>query len=209
MNIFNCSVPEFYSLRNIPKFTDILQLVGTKVTEITEEFIENVMKVSHLKMMNLQNNQIQRIHHKIQNLTNVDKISLSGNPIHCDCDMTWMIPWLHRVPDDNETNIVDDFKDVKCGNGRFDGLPIYVLSDVNLGCYPKVYVYQLKPWQKGLIGAGVIVILLIMIFGAIAMNRSHEVKFFMFYSLKWDTVPKDDKNEKLQGVEYDAFFCYW
>ena len=39
-------------------------------------------------------------------------------------------------------------------------------------------------------------------------RKSREVKFFMFYYLKLDTVPKDEENENLERIEYDAFFCY-
>ena len=40
----------------------------------------------------------------------------------------------------------------------------------------------------------------------LAARNPREAKFYMYYYLKVDTVPKDDKNEKLENMQYDAFF---
>ena len=37
---------------------------------------------------------------------------------------------------------------------------------------------------------------------------SRRGRFLIYYYLKVDTIPPDDKNEDLEDKEYDAFFCY-
>ncbi len=56
-------------------------------------------------------------------------------------------------------------------------------------------------------GIGLIVIIFSIIL--VAMWRSREVKFFLFHYLNWNTKPKDDRKEILDGILYDAYFCYW
>ena len=39
-------------------------------------------------------------------------------------------------------------------------------------------------------------------------KNPREIKFLMYCYLKVDTVPKDDRDENVDNMEYDAFFCY-
>ena len=97
-----------------------------------------------------------------------------------------------------------DYEDVKCNSGKMIGLPIYVLTEVIMGCYPA----KLTLGQKLGIGIGAALGFVMLILVFLVARHPREVKFYMYYYLKVDTVPKDDKNENLENMQYDAFFCY-
>ena len=139
------------------------------------------------------------------NLTHLKKIYLGGNPFHCDCSMTWTIEWLNKFTDLMGDHIISDYKNVKCHDGLVAGKPIYTLNRVDMKCFPSMWT----TWQKVVVGVGsVVAIVVITLLIVVKMKGSREVKFLMYYYLKLDTVPKDDKNENVDNMEYDAFLCY-
>ena len=85
------------------------------------------------------------------------------------------------------------------------GYPIYILNEVRLGCFPS----QWTVWQKvGVGSASIIAITIIFALLILVVKRSREFKFMVYYYLRLDTIPKDDPQENLNNIEYDAFFCY-
>ena len=101
-------------------------------------------------------------------------------------------------------HIIADYKDVKCHDGPVAGRPIYTLNPVDMNCFPSTYMWT--TWQKVGVGVGSAVsILIIALLIVVKVKGSREVKFLMYYYLKLDTLPKDDKNENVDNMEYDAF----
>ena len=136
-------------------------------------------------------------------LTNLEKIWLSGNPLRCDCQMTWMIGWLSKSKD-----IIDDYQDIKCYSGMLEGLPIYVLNEVLMGCYPHILTKQQKIAIGIAAGISSLVIIALVI---LVIRKSRDIKFFFYYYCIWCRsigLPNDDKNEHLDSLLYDAFLCY-
>ncbi len=174
-------------------------MTQTKISKISEAFIEDVQFHKSLKVLDMKNNKIKKIPKAILNLKGIDELYLSGNPFDCDCDMTWMITWLN-----NASNVVKDHQQITCGYGRFRDIPIHVLTDVAVGCYPHTWTTA----QKVGIPCAIIIMIIIFVLIVFCLQRSREVKFFLYYYLRLDTVPQDDKNEKLDDIEYDAFLCY-
>ncbi len=114
-NIFNCSHLSLESLPNVPKLTNILIMTNNKVSKIPQS-------IQKLKVL---------------------EIYLSGNPLVCDCEMTWMISWLNTLNNKTNKNLIRDYRDVKCSNSKFRGIPIIFISDVLLGCGPLVKKLEL------------------------------------------------------------------
>ena len=166
---------------------------------ICKSFIANLQK-SRCKWLDLSHNKLTELPKYMQSLTNLNRIWLSGNHFHCGCSITWMIKWLNNFTTSTGDHVIVDYENVTCHSGKMKGKPIYLSSAVEMGCYP-------SGWKIG-VGVGSGVSLLIIISIIIMTRKSREVKFFMFYYLKLDTVPKDNKNENLEMIEYDAFFCY-
>ena len=84
------------------------------------------------------------------------------------------------------------------------GKLLYLLDQVEMGCFPSKWTI----WQKVGVGMGAVIAVAAVTISIIATKRSREVKFLMYYYLRLDTVPKDDKNENVNNMKYDAYFCY-
>ena len=229
VNIYNCSSQAIETLpETIPNLTDWVSLENNKISNLYDSigfidkirslnlrnnqisfipgsFITQIIKSKKIKELNLARNKMISISKAMKNLTHMEKIWLSGNPFHCDCEMTWMIGWLNNFTTYSKEHIIVDYKHLKCHSGKLKGLPIFVLNEVLLGCYP-------SHWTSGQkVGVGVSTAALLVIISVLliwTLKRSREFKFFVYYYLKLDTVPKDDKDENVDNMEYDAFFCY-
>ena len=159
-NVQNCSSLNLENLPlNLPNFTDwfilenndirnlhrfhtylakisFFNLKGNKISCITTLFLRNLSESKSLKWLDLSDNNLKHLPPEVQELTNLEKIWLRGNPIHCDCDMTWMINWINKFIPKTGERLVVDYAQVKCHSGEMHGKPIYQLNKVDLGCYP-------------------------------------------------------------------------
>ena len=75
---------------------------------------------------------------------------------------------------------------------------------MEIGCYPHDWTTE----QKLIVGLSVSIGTIIIVAVVIVGLYSRRGRFLMYYYLKMDTIPRDDKNEDLEDMEYDAFFCY-
>ena len=232
VNVFNCSSENLYTLPwSAPNFTNwvllennniykihefrdylwetqFLHLVGNMLPSINDSFFLNLQLKKSITWLNLARNRLTGMPTKIQELTYLQKIWLSGNPFHCDCSIIWMIGWLNNFTTSVGNHIVVDYQDVICHSGTAVGSPIYKLDKVLLGCYPK----GLTIWQKVIIGigsgtAGLIIIFLLLTI----VKRSRTLQFFILYKLKIKSIlslKKDLEDENVECKEYDAFLSY-
>ena len=173
-----------------------LDLRNNNISSICKSFAKKLHSDSPFTKMNINN---------VQELRLLEEIRLSKNPYHCDCEMTWMMEWLNNFTAPAGKHITVDYKHLKCFIGMMVGKPIYNLDKVEMGCYPP----ELILWQKIVISlsSGVVYIIIVGL-AYLVIKRSRDIKFFLYYYCKWCTcmgVPKDDKNEKLNNMEYDAY----
>ena len=188
----------------VPDMIQFLDLKQSDVEVISGKFLEQVNQSQRFKWLDLRGNNLKTIPKTMGQLRKLEKIWLSDNPIHCNCKMTWMIGWLYNFTTASGEHVIVDYQYVKCSSGKMKGLPIYVLTDVLMGCYPA----KLTLGQKLGISIGACVGFLMLILVFLVARNPREVKFYMYYYLKIDTVPKDDKNENVDNMVHDAFFCY-
>ena len=106
----------------------LLDLSNNKISEVCEEFLEEISKMTNITELNLSQNEFTSIPKALVNLTHLKKIYLGGNPFHCDCSMTWTIEWLNKFTDLMGDHIISDYKNVKCHDGLVAGKPIYTLK---------------------------------------------------------------------------------
>ena len=198
-------------IRNLDSFhtdlgtTSFLNLKRNKIFSITTSFLRNLSKSKSLKWLDLSDNNLKHLPPEVQELTNLEKVWLRGNPIHCDCDMTWMIDWINNFTTGiYRKHVVRDYAQLKCHSGKMRGQPIHKLNQVDMGCYPHDWTTE----QKLVVGLSVSIGTIIIVAMVIVGLYSRRGRFFMYYYLKMDTIPRDDKNEDLENIEYDAFFCY-
>ena len=228
-NVYNCSSSDLDILPlSVPNYTDWAWLENNKIKTLLgnakylnrishlnlrhnilsllpDSFITEIHQSENLKQLNLAHNEFTHLSVSVQKLTNLKKIWLGGNPFHCDCEMIWMIGWLNNFTTITREHVIVDYEDITCQSGMMKGKPIYKLNDVEMGCFPRT----LTLWQKVGIGlGGGIAALTITSLIIWTLKRSRQFKFFVYYYLKLDTVPKDDKDENVDNMEYDAFFCF-
>ena len=67
-----------------------------------------------MKWLDLSHNRLKNSPRDVQHLTNLEKIWLSGNVFHCDCEMTWMIRWLNNFTTPSRQYIIVDYQEMKC-----------------------------------------------------------------------------------------------
>ena len=97
-----------------------------------------------------------------------------------------------------------DYKDVKCHTGMMKGLPIYKLSEIEMGCFPNNWT----TWQKGSVGAGVAMVLLFVVTAVLIVRKRKVFPFLMYYYVNLITIPKDEKDENIDDKEYDAYLSF-
>ena len=181
-----------------------LDLQDSRIESISDDFINTLQRNKTLRWLNLAKNRLSNIPRKIQELTFLQQVSLSGNPFDCHCSMTWMIDWLNNFTTTSGDHVIVDYKEVFCHSGLNVSDPIYKLDEVIMGCFPAKLTFG----QKLGIGIGAALGFLVLILVFLVARNPREIKFYMYYYFKVDTVPKDDKNENVENMQYDAFFCY-
>ncbi len=233
--MFHCSGPQHPNISdiidNIPKMTNWVLLDYSNITEFCglHDFLNgsityislqsaNIdlicddtlnMVLSHVKSLNLRNNLLTRVSSKFMKLSSrtspLTELWLGGNPIHCDCSMTWMIDFLANSSLPSGNDLVKDYMDVICADPVYNGTPVYQLKPVKMGCYPRNQpIWVVKPEVAGSIGGGVIfvVVLLLIIYHKWTLVR------WMVYKHTGKLIGATEKAEDLDGIEYDAFLSY-
>ena len=198
-------IDDYYSYFDRIRYLDI---GNNQIVSINASFLSRLTNSKTLVLFNLAENQLRRIPETFQELTKLEKLLLSGNPIHCDCSMAWMIDWLNNFTTPLRQHIIVDYQDIKCHSGKMIGFPIFGLKEVQLGCYPDIWTRQ----QKIILGSGSgTAFLIIVSLAVLLVKRSRDVKFFLYYYCKWCTcfgVPRDDNKENINDMEYDAYLSY-
>ena len=183
---------------------EFLDVSSNKIRYMSNGFIKNVNNSKTLKRLDLRHNSLTRIPREMMQWKSLESIWLSGNPIYCDCSMIRMIEILNNFTTSSKSHVIVDYKEVKCRSKLMKNIPVYVLNPVAMGCYPP----KLALPQKVGIGVGSVLAALIVVVVYLVARNPREAKFFIYYYLKLDTVPKDDKDENVDNMDYDAFFCY-
>ncbi len=186
-----------------------INLSSGKIEVICDETLNEILYNSEVRVLNLINNRLKKIPEKLretailENSTKLDKLLLAGNPVQCDCDMLWLISWFNNTRVSGK-RLVQDYQDVICTGGEFDGTPVYKLDKVKMGCYPK----KVAAWiivVSSVIGC----LFLISVIIAIMIHRKwNAVRWIIFKN--FDKLLGDpDRNEDHENIEFDAFLSYW
>ncbi len=99
-----------------------------------------ILQNANVQVLNLARNNLKVIpklfNRTILSKSNLKTIWLGGNPVICNCDMVWLISWLNNTRISGR-RLVQDYQHVICRGGKWDGIPVYKLDKVNMGCYPE------------------------------------------------------------------------
>ena len=195
-----CDSSEFW--KNI----SVLSFSGSRMNQLCDAFVNTLVSSRKIKLLDIKNSQLSHISKTFEDFKFIQEIWLSGNPFHCDCEMIWMMQWLNNSSKSaSQQHVVMDYKEMKCHTGMMTGKLIYQLNEIEMGCYP----FKWTLWQKISVGTGIAIVLLIIITVVLVVRKNKLFSFLMYYYLSLNTIPKDDKNENVNGLEFDAYFSFW
>ncbi len=184
---------------NIPGF----KLAGSKVERICDDTLHSILLTSHLKWLNLTQNNLSQISQKFKRSNHLERLWLSGNPILCGCDMAWMIELLPNAKDPYGGLLVQDYPDVKCGPGLRSGTAVWQLDKVQLGCFPK-HLPSSTVLILSIFGGFVFLCMLVILL----VYKNRVLVRWLVYK-HFGKLIGVNSNEKLDDMEYDAFLSYW
>ena len=101
-----------------------LNLQGSKIESMGDDFVNTLDRNKTLRWLNLANNRLSNIPRRMQELTFLQHVSLSGNLFDCHCSMIWMVGWLNNFTTTGGDHVIVDYKDVFCYSGLNIGDPI-------------------------------------------------------------------------------------
>ena len=179
------------------KDLSFLGVENNNITKICSSFLDD----SKLKGFNLAQNNIVHLPYKIQKLDHLEEVQLSGNPYQCDCETAWMIQWLNTTHAGG--HVIVDYKDVKCHSGLMIGTPMYVLDEVQMGCFPTPLsspstIYTIASW--------LVIACLTIIFRKWRIIRNWRYSYLMYFRRH---LNKQGVIVIHQQKKYDAYVSYW
>ncbi len=124
------------------------------------------------------------------------KLWLRGNPVECNCGMTWLIDWLAN----DGKRIVQDYQDIICMKGSQKGRPIYLVKPVDMSCYPR---NQNLLITMGVLG-GVVSFLMLAL---IPIIRHIDMRWLIYRNFG-ELVGDPDKDENIDAMVFDAFVSF-
>ena len=162
-----------------------LDLRNNSIRDLADGFWERLHNAScRLNWLNLADNNLVRIPRRIKEASNLQKLWLAGNPIHCSCEMTWMIGWLKNFTTPSGERVVVDFREITCDRGSMMGRPVYTLNEIDMGCYPNTWAL----WQKVVVGAVFTTLVVVIVaLVVIVIKQSRKMKNFPFENLTTDS----------------------
>ena len=230
-NMFNCSGPQHVTLpQTVPEYTNWitftdaligrlcssynyltnlastvthLNLQSSNIESICPKTLDGILEYSNIKSLNLARNNLTQIPHIFNKVArNLKRLWIGGNPINCECDMLWLASWINNTRESGQ-RLVQDYQDVICTGGKVDGTPVYQLSSVAMGCYPK----KADIWIFGCsITSGLLLLSVIVV---IILHRKWNAVRWIVYKNFDKLLGDPDRNEKIGEMEFDAFLSYW
>ena len=106
-----------------------LDLYDNSISNISFEAIDHFIQTNTLMYLNISKNQLRNLPENIKNLTSLTTLKIHGNIFECSCENFWMKEWLL-----NETQIVDDYKNIKCQMKSEKWIPVVRMDKADMGC---------------------------------------------------------------------------
>ncbi len=171
-----------------------LNLSSNSMEEVCPEFIRSLSLKKMLRQLDLSENRLQYLPQNMQEAKHLTKIWLTGNPFVCDCTMLWMIDWIANFTLPSTEHVVQNYHNITCTNGVMAGQPIYTLNRVDMGCFPD----RMPSWEIALLAVVGFLVIAIAVSIVFLFKKREKLKFLLLR----------DKDEKLDGKEFDVLISY-
>ena len=127
------------NMKDIERF----EIHSSKIFTIYDEFFSKLNATGERKYLDIAKNNLKVISKSLKSVKQLD-VYLAGNPIECNCDTLWVTQWFNTTGGTGH-KIVKDYKDIKCVNAKWNGLQVYQLNGIEMGCFPKILArYECK-----------------------------------------------------------------
>ncbi len=174
-----------------------ISLKHSQIQTICPETVDRIGKNSSVKWLDLSYNNMSKLPHGLSSAKNIEKLWLEGNPLFCDCEMTWMIDWLSN----SGKEIVQNLDTITCAYGKEIGKPIYLLKPYDMGCYHSQTAMFIV-----ICTVAMMIVIMVFVLGLIV----HYVDIRLVVYKKFGVlIGNPDVNEKIDEMEFDAFLSYW
>ena len=118
-----------------------LDLHNNSLANISAEMLDGFIQMNTLLYLDLSYNNLSELPDNIRNLTSIKTLKISGNKFKCSCKSFWLKEWLL-----NGTQVVEDFKNIKCEMKSGKWIPIVYMDKTDMGCVPATSE-PLSAWQ--------------------------------------------------------------
>ena len=108
-----------------------LVLQNNRLTNISANFIGVFANNSKLTFLDISSNSLKFLPQNIRNITSLEKLNIQENSFQCSCDNTWMRNWIL-----NKSEIIENYKEIKCQMKSGKWIPIVQMNEVDMGCLP-------------------------------------------------------------------------
>ncbi len=182
-----------------------LSLQSSRIKSICAKTMHEILYDSEIKSLNLVRNGLIQIPPILnRTLGKLTTLWLSGNPVHCDCGMLWLISWLNNTRVSGK-RVVQDYQDVICKGGKLDGIPVYKLDKIHMGCYPETMPTVVIVFASVISG----LILVSMILVITIHRRWNAVRWIIYKNFNRLIGISDRDTEMIENMQFDAFLSYW
>ena len=118
---------------------ETLSMFGNRALMFVDK--EAFYNVPKLEQLWLQGNNMSSFHGNIvDSLPSLQILDFRDNPIHCDCNIHWMLDYLHNTDQYNLT--VTSLEEFTCAQpSNYTGFPLRNITDISKTCPPRILPY--------------------------------------------------------------------
>ena len=185
-----------YSYLWLPSNVTYISFKHSQIQTICQETLNTILHNSSVKWLDLAYNNMTKVPTEMSRTNNVQKLWLQGNPIFCNCEMTWMIDWLAN----RGKRIVQNSENIICGHGQEIGKPIYLLQPYDMDCYNSKAGMWIAIGTSGML-------LTLMVLAVGPFIRFVDIRWFV-YKKFGILIGDPDEKEIVDKMEFDAFLSY-
>ena len=201
-----------------------LDVSQNNIVQISSAFVDTLIENPKLIHLDISTNKLTSLPENLQNLSSLTELQMMNNKLECLCDKLWMKDWLL-----NNTEIIVDYKTIQCKMDSRKWIPIIHMSEEDMGCH-----YHFPLWTIAskisvssnlllffldvrllsysytllLIPVMVAIGLTITITLVIVARRWNALKFYMFIRFGFRFRDREERQENLEQMDYDAFINY-